>query len=105
LEFCEPSQHLLIDTGKPRKACVEVTGRRNFRILNLASSPASKLKVLRAKLFVLFSRVIAPLHVHWLALFAMQHTYTAEVGLCLATSVSGLKTCIQLVLCSKVSVA
>ena len=29
----EPSQHLLIDTGKPRKTCVEVAGRRTFRIL------------------------------------------------------------------------
>ena len=27
------SQHLLIDTGKPRKTCVEVAGRRTFRIL------------------------------------------------------------------------
>jgi len=29
----EPSEHLLIDTGKPRKTCVEVAGRRTFRIL------------------------------------------------------------------------
>jgi len=29
----EPSQHLLIDTGKPRKTCVEVAGRRTVRIL------------------------------------------------------------------------
>jgi len=34
LESWEPSQHLLIDTGKPRKTCVEVAGRRTFRILN-----------------------------------------------------------------------
>ena len=27
-------QHLLIDTGKPRKTCVEVAGRRTFRILS-----------------------------------------------------------------------
>jgi len=27
LESWEPSQHLLIDTGKPRKTCVEVAGR------------------------------------------------------------------------------
>jgi len=26
-------QHLLIDTGKPRKTYVEVAGRRTFRIL------------------------------------------------------------------------
>ena len=34
LESWEPSQHLLIDTGKPRKTCVEVAGRRTFRVLN-----------------------------------------------------------------------
>jgi hypothetical protein len=28
LETQEPSQNLLIDTGKPRKTCVEVAGRR-----------------------------------------------------------------------------
>ena len=33
MECWEPSQHLLIDTGKPRKTCVEVAGRRTFRIL------------------------------------------------------------------------
>jgi len=33
LECWEPSQHLLIDTGKPRKTCVEVASRRTFRIL------------------------------------------------------------------------
>jgi len=33
LESWEPSQHLLIDTGKPRKPCVEMAGRRTFRIL------------------------------------------------------------------------
>ena len=29
----KPSQHVLIGTGKPRKTCVEVAGRRTFRIL------------------------------------------------------------------------
>jgi len=33
LESWEPSQHLLIDTGKPRETCVEVAGRRTFRML------------------------------------------------------------------------
>jgi len=33
LECWEPSQHLLIDTGKPRKTCVEMAGLRNFRLL------------------------------------------------------------------------
>jgi hypothetical protein len=33
LETWEPSQHSLIDTGKPRKNCVEVAGRRTFRIM------------------------------------------------------------------------
>ena len=32
-ETWEPSQHSLVDTGKPRKTCVEVAGRRTFRIL------------------------------------------------------------------------
>jgi len=30
----EPSQHLLMDTGKPSETCVEVAGRRTFRALN-----------------------------------------------------------------------
>ena len=38
----EPSLHLLIATGKPRKTCVEVAGRRTFRIL--ASSQQSGIK-------------------------------------------------------------
>jgi len=29
----EPFQHLLLGTEKPRKPCVEVAGRRTFRIL------------------------------------------------------------------------
>jgi len=33
LECWEPSQHLLIDTGKPRKTCVGMAGRRTFRVL------------------------------------------------------------------------
>ena len=44
LESWEPSQHLLIDRGKPRKTCVEVAGRRTFRYWLIASSPASKVK-------------------------------------------------------------
>ena len=32
-ECWEPSQHLLIDTEKPRETCVEVAGRRTFQIL------------------------------------------------------------------------
>jgi hypothetical protein len=28
-----PSQHLLIDKGKPRKTCVEMAGRRTFHVL------------------------------------------------------------------------
>jgi hypothetical protein len=39
LETWKPSQDLLIDRGKPRKTCVEVAGRRTFRIL--ASSQQS----------------------------------------------------------------
>ena len=33
LESWEPSQHSLIDIGKPRKTCAEVAGRRTFWIL------------------------------------------------------------------------
>jgi hypothetical protein len=33
LESWEPSQHSLLDTGKPRKTCAEVAGRRTIRIL------------------------------------------------------------------------
>ena len=33
MESWEPSEHLLIGTGKPRKTCVEVAGRRTLRIL------------------------------------------------------------------------
>jgi len=33
LESWEPSQHFLIDTGKPRKTCVEMAGRRTCRVL------------------------------------------------------------------------
>jgi len=33
LESWEPSQHLLLDTGKARKTCVEVAGRKTYRIL------------------------------------------------------------------------
>ena len=29
----EPSERLLIGTGKPRKTCVEMAGRRTFRVL------------------------------------------------------------------------
>ena len=32
MECWEPSERLLIDTGKPRKTCVELAGRRTFRI-------------------------------------------------------------------------
>ena len=33
LEYGKPSQHLLTDTGKPSKTCVEMAGLRTFRIL------------------------------------------------------------------------
>jgi len=42
LESWELSQHLLLGTGKPRKTCVEVAGRRTFRILT--SSQQSGIK-------------------------------------------------------------
>jgi len=36
LETWEPSQLSLVDTGKPRKTCVKVAGRRTFRILTFS---------------------------------------------------------------------
>jgi hypothetical protein len=33
LETWQSSQHLLLDTRKPRKTCAELAGRRTFRIL------------------------------------------------------------------------
>ena len=33
LGMLEPTQHLLLGTEKPRKSCVEMAGRRTFRIL------------------------------------------------------------------------
>jgi len=33
LKSWEPSQHLLLEKGIPSKTCVEVAGRRTFRIL------------------------------------------------------------------------
>jgi hypothetical protein len=38
----EPSQHSLLDTGKPRKTCAEVAGRRTFRILTSGQHLATK---------------------------------------------------------------
>src|SRR5215510_4619632 len=34
----EPSQHLLYDPEKPRKTCVEMAGRRTFRLLTSSHS-------------------------------------------------------------------
>ena len=36
MESWEPSKHLLLGTGKPRKTCVEVADRRTFRILSIS---------------------------------------------------------------------
>ena len=44
LECWEPSQHLLIDTGKPRKTFVEMAGRRTFRILTSSQQPGIYVK-------------------------------------------------------------
>jgi hypothetical protein len=38
----EPSQHSLVDTGKPRKTCVEVAGRRTFRILTSSQTASNR---------------------------------------------------------------
>ena len=44
LESWEPSQHLLLGTGKPRKTCVEVAGRRTFRILTSSQQSGKNFK-------------------------------------------------------------
>ena len=33
LECWEPSQHLLLESGKPSKTCVEMAGLRTFRMV------------------------------------------------------------------------
>jgi hypothetical protein len=43
LETWEPSHHSFVDTGKPRKTCVEVAGRRTFRILTSSQQSGNKL--------------------------------------------------------------
>ena len=53
MESWEPSQHLLIDTGKPRKTCAEVAGRRTFRILT-SSQQSGKVK--QAVIILLYNR-------------------------------------------------
>ena len=42
VESWEPSQHSLLDRRKPRKTCVEVAGRRTFRILTSSQHSATK---------------------------------------------------------------
>jgi hypothetical protein len=45
LESWEPPERLLIDTGKPRETCVEVTGR----ILRRISGPTKEYQIWRIK--------------------------------------------------------
>ena len=40
---------MVIDTGKPRKTCVEVTGRRNFRILTSSQQFGKKMVAIVAE--------------------------------------------------------
>ena len=50
MERREPSQHSLLDPGKPRKICVEMAGLRTFRILTYTQLSGIKLKaVIRPK--------------------------------------------------------
>jgi len=44
LETWEPSQHSLVDPGKPRKTCVEVAGRRTFWILTSSINCTGKVQ-------------------------------------------------------------
>jgi len=50
LERREPCQHSLLDPGKPRNTCVEMAGRRTFRILTYSQLSGIKVKaVIRPK--------------------------------------------------------
>ena len=50
MERREPSQHSLLDPGKPRKTCVVMAGRRTFRILTYSQLSGIKVKaVIRPK--------------------------------------------------------
>ena len=53
----ELSQHLLIDTGKPRKTFVEVAGRRSFRVLG----PRSETQALQLPVATPWTQGIVPL--------------------------------------------
>ena len=50
MEYWEPSERLLIDTGKPRKTCVEVAGRRTFRVLTFSQQSGSIVNARERKL-------------------------------------------------------
>jgi len=47
LETGEPSEHSLVDIGKTRKTCVEVAGRRTFRILTSSHNENFRDKVVQ----------------------------------------------------------
>jgi len=72
LECWEPSQHLLIGTGKPRKTCVEVAGRRTFRILTSSQQSGILSKIII--IFINCNWVVT----RWQWLFYMYTKY--EIG-------------------------
>jgi len=43
------SYHSLLDTGKPRKTCAEVAGRRTFRILTSSRQSGNKTRKTKRK--------------------------------------------------------
>ena len=45
MECWEPSQHLLVGTGKQEKSCVEVAGRRTFRVLTSSQQSGKRREV------------------------------------------------------------
>jgi len=57
LESWEPSQQLLIDTRKPRKTCVEVAGRRTFRILTSSQQSGIESKN--------NTHIVQQIHIRW----------------------------------------
>ena len=57
LEFWKPSQHSLIDTGKPSKTCAEMGGRRTFRILTFSQQSGTKLNRTLSGIFLSLRRI------------------------------------------------
>ena len=58
METGELSEHSLVDTGKPRKPCVEVAGRRTFRILTSSQQSGMSLLTLRLLMSYIYMELL-----------------------------------------------